>query len=131
MDRWWQRSPPPPPLPLLLPSPLLLLLLISIRVFSLSFSRLGGPDGVCHGDRNGNTGKGCDCGGTAVSCGEYIFDHRNGSQLTTWLTDSYIGGKKYGLGNPNVDGFFLDVRTPPTRPPSSAGMPLQLRTSQV
>ena len=67
----------------------------------------GGPDGVCHGDTKGNTGKGCDCG-VGVSCGEYLFNHRNGSSLKTWLTDTYMGGKTYGLGNKNVDGFFLD-----------------------
>ena len=35
-----------------------------------------------------------------------LFNHRNQS-LTAWLTDEYMGGAKYGLGNKNVDGFFL------------------------
>eukprot|EP00039_Didymoeca_costata_P002169 m.57998 g.57998 ORF g.57998 m.57998 type:complete len:517 (-) comp11147_c0_seq1:29-1579(-) len=67
----------------------------------------GGPDGVCHNDTKGNTGKGCDCG-AGVSCGEYLWDHRNGSMLTKWFTEEYIGGSTYGLGNENVDGFYLD-----------------------
>jgi hypothetical protein len=67
----------------------------------------GGPDGICHGDTIGNTNKGCDCGGTGVPCGEYLWDHRNQS-LTAWLTNSYIGGDTYGLGNENISGFFLD-----------------------
>jgi len=67
----------------------------------------GGPDGVCHNDTKGNTGKGCDCG-EGVACGEYLWDHRNGSSLTGWFTSYYIGGTEYGLGNPNVDGFYLD-----------------------
>ena len=66
----------------------------------------GGPDGVCHGDTKGDTGKGCDCG-HGVSCGGYIWDHRN-SSLLRWLTDEYIGGSKLGLGSPDIDGFFLD-----------------------
>ena len=37
----------------------------------------------------------------------YLFNHRNQS-LTAWLTNTYTGGAKYGLGNANVDGFFLD-----------------------
>ena len=71
---------------------------------------LAGPDGICHGDTkgdhvNGSTQSGsCDCG-EGVSCGEYLWDHRNGSSVTTWLTETYIGGKQYGLGNPNVDGL--------------------------
>eukprot|EP00947_MAST-08B_sp_MAST-8B-sp1_P005432 g5432.t1 len=56
----------------------------------------GGPDGVCHGDQTGNTGKGCDCG-EGVSCGEYLWDHRNGSALTSWFQEEYIGGSEYGL----------------------------------
>jgi len=60
----------------------------------------GGPDGVCHNDTKGDTGKGCDCG-DGVSCGGYIFDHRN-SSLLSWLTEEYIGGSEFGLGNPNV-----------------------------
>ena len=75
----------------------------------------GGPDGICHGDTKGNHINGstqsgsCDCG-EGVSCGEYLWDHRNGSSLTTWLTETYIGGKEYGLGNPNVDGLCVCPR---------------------
>ena len=69
----------------------------------------GGPDGVCRGDTRGNNSSGptesgrCDCG-RGVSCGEYLFDHRNGSMLTRWFTETYVGGDQYGLGNPSVDG---------------------------
>lgn len=73
----------------------------------------GGPDGVCHGDTKGNNVSGptqsgaCDCG-DGVSCGEYLFNHLNGTKLTSWFTEEYIGGATYGLGNANVDGFYLD-----------------------
>lgn len=66
----------------------------------------GGPDGICHNDTTGNTGKGCDCGAN-VSCGEYLWNHRN-SSLQQWFVDVYIGGSIYGLGNENVDGYYLD-----------------------
>ena len=39
-----------------------------------------------------------------VSCGEYLWDHRNGSMLTQWFTEEYVGGSDYGLGNDSVDG---------------------------
>jgi hypothetical protein len=39
-----------------------------------------------------------------VSCGEYLWDHRNGSMLTEWFTEEYVGGSDYGLGNDSVDG---------------------------
>ena len=48
----------------------------------------------------------CDCG--TVPCGKYMFDHRNGSMLTKWLVEEYMGSDSRGLGNPNVDGFFID-----------------------
>ena len=70
----------------------------------------GGPDGVCHGDSIGNTGKGCDCG-AGVSCGGYIWDHRNAS-LVRWLTEQYIGGRDFGLGNPAVVSLQHSVVAP-------------------
>jgi len=48
----------------------------------------------------------CDCG-KGLPCGEYLWDHRNQS-LRQWLVSEFILGKETGLGNPNVDGFFLD-----------------------
>ena len=48
----------------------------------------------------------CDCG--KVPCGMYTFDHRNGSMLTKWLVEEYMGNNLTGLGNPNIDGFFID-----------------------
>ena len=67
----------------------------------------------------------CDCG-NGFPCGEYLWDHRNQS-LRTWLLNEFILGKKTGLGNENVDGFFLDdgwtnksAKVPPWAPPSYA-----------
>merc|ERR1711898_16653 len=40
------------------------------------------PDGSCEGE--------CDCG--SQPCGEYLFDHRNGSQLREWILEKLIGG---------------------------------------
>eukprot|EP00911_Craspedida_sp_UC1_P001382 UC1_evm1s1043 len=48
----------------------------------------------------------CDCG-KGLPCGEYLWDHRNQS-LRSWLIDEFIGSSQYGLGNPNVDGFYFD-----------------------
>ena len=84
----------------------------------------GGPDGVCHGDMHGNNVSGptqsgyCDCG-HGVSCGEYLWDQRNGSMLTDWFTGTYVGGAEYGLGNLNIDGFFFDDQWS-TRPSEEA-----------
>eukprot|EP01051_Picozoa_sp_SAG22_P000777 SAG22_NODE_24_length_30194_cov_6.086327_10_plen_813_part_00 len=47
----------------------------------------------------------CDCGG--VPCGEYLFDHRNGSMLTNWIVNEYIGGKN-GVDNESIDFMFID-----------------------
>lgn len=45
-----------------------------------------------------------DCGG--ITCGEYLFDHRNES-LREYLLDVYIGGPD-AMGNENVSGLFID-----------------------
>lgn len=45
-----------------------------------------------------------DCGG--VDCGEYLYDHRNES-LRAFLVDTIIGGPD-AMGNPNIDGLFLE-----------------------
>jgi len=55
------------------------------------------PDGSCDGY--------CDCG--SQPCGEYLFDHRNGTMLLEFLINEHIGGE-FGLDNPNIDGFFMD-----------------------
>ena len=52
---------------------------------------------MCDGD--------CDCG--SVPCAEFVYDHRNGSMLTNWLIDEYVGGP-FGTGSPHVNGVFLD-----------------------
>lgn len=56
------------------------------------------PDGVC-------TDGFCDCG--SQPCGEYLFDHRNGSMLRQWLIKEHIGGHA-GLGSSSIKGFFMD-----------------------
>jgi hypothetical protein len=60
-----------------------------------------------------------------VSCGEYIWDHRNGSSLTSWFADYYVASSEYGLGNPNVDGFYLDDHW--SSRPSEENWPCSLR----
>lgn len=54
----------------------------------------------------GNCSAPCDCG-PGLPCGEYIFNHANGSQLRSWLLDEYVMGPT-GMGNPNVTGLYLD-----------------------
>jgi hypothetical protein len=55
------------------------------------------PDGACDTY--------CDCG--SVPCGEYLFDHRNGTMLTDWLLNEYILSET-SVGSPYVDGLFID-----------------------
>eukprot|EP01103_Thecamoeba_quadrilineata_P004919 TRINITY_DN14791_c0_g1_i1.p1 TRINITY_DN14791_c0_g1~~TRINITY_DN14791_c0_g1_i1.p1 ORF type:complete len:454 (+),score=61.54 TRINITY_DN14791_c0_g1_i1:37-1398(+) len=55
------------------------------------------PDGACQ--------LYCDCG--TVPCGEYLFDHRNGSLLTEWLIKDYILSDT-AVGSPFIDGLFID-----------------------
>ena len=57
----------------------------------------GECDGKCEGW--------CDCG--AVPCGEYLWDHRNGSMLQKFLVDEYIFGKN-GMGNDAISGMYID-----------------------
>jgi len=52
---------------------------------------------------NGSGSQAC-CG---VPCGEYVFDHRNGSMLRQWFIDEFIGGED-GIDSPFIDGFFFD-----------------------
>jgi len=56
------------------------------------------PDGACEVE--------CGCG-YALPCGEYLFDHRNGSMLTDWLVNEYILGPT-GVGSDAIDGLFID-----------------------
>lgn len=64
----------------------------------------------------------CDCG-EGLPCGEYLWDHRNGSMLRDFFVNEYILGAN-GLANPNVDGFYLDdhwfVPQPTTAQPTPA-----------
>jgi hypothetical protein len=52
----------------------------------------------------GQTPKG-DCG-TGIECGEYLWNHSNGSMLTEFLVQGYTLDKQ-GLGSPYVDGFYI------------------------
>jgi hypothetical protein len=56
------------------------------------------PDGSC-------TDGVCDVG--KQPCGEYLFDHRNGSMLRDFIVQETILGST-GLGDPSVDGTFID-----------------------
>jgi hypothetical protein len=53
------------------------------------------PDGSCDGQ--------CDCG--SQPCGEYLFDHRNGTMLRDWIVKEHILGPA-GMGDPAISGFF-------------------------
>jgi hypothetical protein len=48
----------------------------------------------------------CDCG-ASLPCGEYLFDHRNGTMLRDWLVNEYVLGDD-AIGSPYVDGLFID-----------------------
>jgi hypothetical protein len=45
--------------------------------------------------------------GEGVPCGEYLFNLTNGSMLRDWLVNDFLLGPT-GLGNPAIDGFFID-----------------------
>ena len=48
----------------------------------------------------------CDCG-NIHPCGEYLFDHRNGTMLREWIVQEVILGET-AVGHPSIDGLFLD-----------------------
>lgn len=56
-------------------------------------------DGACPPE------SGCDCG--TQPCGEYLFDHRNGTMLQTWLIENHIITES-GLKNAAIEGVFMD-----------------------
>lgn len=47
----------------------------------------------------------CDCG--QQPCGEYLWDHRNGSSLREFLIEEFVFGPD-GLGHEGIAGVFLD-----------------------
>ena len=77
-------------------------------------------EGGCHVPRQGTAlyhdqeqtihGPSCPANGTGnqaccgVPCGEYVFDHRNGSMLTQWMIEEFVGGED-GIDSPYIDGF--------------------------
>ena len=66
------------------------------------FNRLNDRDGLNGGNC---TRGGCDCG--ANPCGEYLWDHRNGSMLRDFLVNEVIGGPN-GVDNPAISGINVD-----------------------
>ena len=59
-----------------------------------------------HPKGDGDCEEECDCG-PGLPCGEYLWDHRNGSMLRDFLVNEYIGGPAY-LGSPAISGLFID-----------------------
>lgn len=66
----------------------------------------------------------CDCG-PGLPCGEYLWDHRNGSMLEDFLINDFVLNPRTGLRNPNIDGFYFDdgwtnkpSPVPPWAPPT-------------
>ena len=47
-----------------------------------------------------------DCG-QGVECGEYLWNHSNGSMLTGFFVEEFVGGEQ-GMGSP-----YVDVRAQP------------------
>jgi hypothetical protein len=47
----------------------------------------------------------CDCG--VNPCGEYLWNHANGTQLRSWFIREFVFGAN-GLGNSNISGFYFD-----------------------
>lgn len=84
-----------------------------------------GPDGVCHRDEKGNSGKGCDCG-HGVACGKHLWNHKNGSMLRDYLVNHHIA---HDLQNPNVDGYYLDDFWTEAAGPSEEAWPCTPRGS--
>lgn len=54
-----------------------------------------------HPKGDGSCVDNCDCGKNP--CGEYLWDHRNGSMLQSFLVEHYISGPT-GVDNPAIDG---------------------------
>ena len=59
-----------------------------------------------HPTGDGSCKDACDCG-AGLPCGEYLFDHRNGTMLQQWLVQEYILSSD-AVGNPNITGVFID-----------------------
>ena len=72
-----------------------------------------------HDKRMGFCTDACDCG-TGVPCGEYLWDHRNGSMLREFLMEEYIGGPT-GVDHPAIDGIFFDDGWQGPRGPTEIG----------
>uniref|UniRef100_A0A7S3LLT8 Uncharacterized protein n=2 Tax=Aplanochytrium stocchinoi TaxID=215587 RepID=A0A7S3LLT8_9STRA len=62
------------------------------------------PDGSCPSSSTEHD-SGCNCG--SQPCGEYLWNHRNGSQLREWLLKEHILSET-GLASDSIDGFFID-----------------------
>jgi hypothetical protein len=58
-----------------------------------------------HPSGDGSCTEQCDCG--TQPCGEYLWDHRNGTMLRDFLVNEYILGP-HSAGNEAIDGLFID-----------------------
>ena len=72
-----------------------------------------------HGD--GSCTDDCDCG-PGLPCGEYLWDHRNGSMLRRWLVDEFVLGPD-GVAHKDIDGVFLDDGWADSPEPSASWWP--------
>ena len=70
-----------------------------------------------HPRGDGSCVRPCDCG--VNPCGEYLFDHRNGSMLTNFLVHEYVGGAA-GVDNAAISGLFIDNNWNPAGPTEEA-----------
>jgi len=71
-----------------------------------------------HGD--GSCVNECNCGNQP--CGEYLWDHRNGSMLRDFLINEFILGPT-GLGHESISGFYFDDGWTITPEPIAPWMP--------
>jgi hypothetical protein len=58
-----------------------------------------------HPSGDGSCVGACDCG-DGVPCGEYLWNHANGTMLREWLINEHFLGPT-GLGDPSVLGFYV------------------------
>jgi hypothetical protein len=76
-----------------------------------------------HPSGDGSCYEPCDCG-EGVPCGEYLWNHANGTMLRTWLIEEFLLGPT-GLGNSAVDGFYIDDGWADTQQPVASWQPAE------
>jgi hypothetical protein len=77
-----------------------------------------------HPNGDGSCVDECDCG-INIPCGEYIFDHRNGTMLREFLVNEYVMSS---LGHFHVDGVFLDDEWTDSPAPRAPWWPKEVRS---